>query len=164
MPDTVDILEEEARGHTHQSKLPDMWLPYESKTVSVHFDASYGQSLELIFLPMKMFLLDTLDNLPRMHISNSLMNVFLWVLCEAGARDVPSLYHPRHVQTTLRQSCGILTTQHKSPKGNVYSINDPCTLVAMVSNGTLHRLLILLVFDSRTGPIPQYATISVVIW
>ncbi|KAF8809707.1 hypothetical protein BYT27DRAFT_7222301 [Phlegmacium glaucopus] len=78
-----------------------------------------------------MFLLDTLDNLPRMRISNSLMNVFLWVLREAGTHNVPSLYHLCQVQASLQKSSGVPTTQHKSPKGNIYSMNDPWTLVAM---------------------------------
>ncbi len=61
------------------------------------------------------------------------MSAFLWVLREGGARDVPSLYHFRQVQTALRKSLGVPTVQNKSPKGNIYSMNDPRILVAMVS-------------------------------
>ncbi|KJA24001.1 hypothetical protein HYPSUDRAFT_1078326 [Hypholoma sublateritium FD-334 SS-4] len=106
-----DLLNEEAQ-RMGQSRIADAqaWSPYESKT---------------------MFLLDTIDNLPRTRISNSLMNVFLWILRETGAHNVPSLYHLRQVQASLRKSSGVPTTQHKSPKGNVFSMNDPRTLVAM---------------------------------
>jgi hypothetical protein len=33
-PDAADLLDEEARGHASQPKIPNAWSPYESKTVS----------------------------------------------------------------------------------------------------------------------------------
>ena len=110
--------------------MSDEWAPYESKMVR-HQRFNTAVITDIIF-SLQMFLLDTLDNLPRMRVSNAQMKVFLWILSEVGARDVPSFYHLRQVQASIRKAAGIPTIKHQSPKGNIYFTNDPRTLVAMV--------------------------------
>ncbi|GBE79018.1 hypothetical protein SCP_0202150 [Sparassis crispa] len=76
-----------------------------------------------------MMLLDTLDNLPRIAVSDSLMRVFLWILRETGAHNVPSLDRLRKLQKKLHQECGIPTKLYQSPKKNVFYYNDPRSII-----------------------------------
>jgi hypothetical protein len=60
------------------------------------------------------------------------MKVFIWVLQEAGVRNVPSFNRLREMQDKLRGRCGVPTVQFKSPQGNIYYANDIRTLIAKV--------------------------------
>ncbi|KAJ6525374.1 hypothetical protein B0H19DRAFT_1214937 [Mycena capillaripes] len=68
--------------------------------------------------------------MPRLRISNSLMRVFLWILRESGARDVPSFDRLRQVQKEIRKEYGIPSIPCKSALGNVFFINDPRAIIA----------------------------------
>ncbi|KAJ6584219.1 hypothetical protein B0H10DRAFT_1961890 [Mycena sp. CBHHK59/15] len=95
-------------------------------------DNFLGEIIEWFPYPSKMmFLLDTLDNLLRLRISNSLMRVFLWVLKEAKCKDVSSFDKLHRIQKKIAQM-----------QGNVFFMNDPKAIIAKDwANPTTRKLI-----------------------
>jgi len=106
------VLEQEDTEDEPSDQHSKSWYPYNSKL---------------------MFLLDVIDNLPRLRISRSLMKVFLWLLKQVGVKCVPSFDALRKVQSRIRDESGVPTINWMSPKGNAFSFNDPKKLIANVS-------------------------------
>ncbi|SJL18296.1 uncharacterized protein ARMOST_21882 [Armillaria ostoyae] len=69
-------------------------------------------------------LLDILDNLPRLRLSTSQMQMILWLLKETGATDVPSYKVFRQLQADLRELCGSSPKAYTSGLGNHFYVND----------------------------------------
>ncbi|HEV7736660.1 MAG TPA: hypothetical protein VGO47_04715 [Chlamydiales bacterium] len=81
----------------------------------------------------KLFLLDLLDNLPRLCLSCAQMELFIWVLNQTGARNVPTIDQLCHFQQKLKQKLIAVTTRRfKSDLGNVFWANDIGDLIAKV--------------------------------
>ncbi|KAJ7310818.1 hypothetical protein DFH08DRAFT_918219 [Mycena albidolilacea] len=80
-----------------------------------------------------MFLLDTLDNLPRQRVSNSLMKDFLWILGEGGVPTVP----------------------WTSTQGNVFHLNDIRKIIAKDYANPLTRSLLHFYPEIPDGPVSE---------
>lgn len=106
------INEDDDISESEETESPSAWYPYPSKLA---------------------FLLDTVDNLPRLRISSSLMKVLLWLLREIGVPRVPSFDALRKIQKRIKEERIVPTTQWMSPKGNAFSFNDPRAIIANVS-------------------------------
>ena len=126
-----DVLADIRLDHPAGSQESDEWSPYPNKTVSTLRQITRAAYTNIL---SKIFLLDAVDNLPRLRISDSLMKVFLWMLREAGVRDAPSFASLRKTQSRLHTECSIPTHQYNSAQGNIYFMNDVRKVIANVCN------------------------------
>lgn len=79
-----------------------------------------------------MFLLDLLDNMPRLRLSDDHMKFIMWIMVELGVPNVPSLKALRKMQDTLDKNINVPTNQHLSMAGNVFYMNSCIDLCALV--------------------------------
>ena len=99
-----------------------------------------------------MFLLDTIDNLPHLRISGSLMKVLLWLLKQVGVKQAPSFDALWKVQHKVQEETGIPTINWMSPKGNAFSFNDPRNIIANVRLPLIkHGMNLLVGIHYKTG-------------
>ncbi|KAK0243536.1 hypothetical protein EDD85DRAFT_919320 [Armillaria nabsnona] len=107
----------------------DLDSPPNNEDVSDYFNcctenkdfSPYPNKTACIF---NLALLDVLDNLPRLQLSLSHMQLILWLLHELGAPDVPSYKTLRAMQKSLWEICGSVPQVHKSGLGNHFYVND----------------------------------------
>ncbi|KZT63469.1 hypothetical protein DAEQUDRAFT_741901 [Daedalea quercina L-15889] len=78
-----------------------------------------------------MFILDLLDNLPRLRLSNDHFKVILWALKELGVHGVLALSAFRKKQESLQKECGIHTDAKCSPDGSVFYQNRTADLISL---------------------------------
>lgn len=81
-----------------------------------------------------MFMLDLLDNLPRLRLSDDQLKTIIWVMRECKTPDVPSFSALRKKQAELIKNVNIKTRHHTSAMGNEFYMNHPAELLALVRN------------------------------
>ncbi|KAJ7073776.1 hypothetical protein C8F01DRAFT_1271598 [Mycena amicta] len=69
-------------------------------------------------------LLDIIDNLPRLRLSSSHLNIIIWLLKQCGVQNVPSLSSLRKTQAELTKLCGNEPQPYTSTAGNRFFVND----------------------------------------
>jgi hypothetical protein len=95
-------------------------------------------------------MLDILDHLPCMRISDALMEMIIWVLRECGVQDTPLFYALHKVQKQLQEKQGIPCNKYKSVQGNIFYVNDLRAIIAQVSLTSLDYIKYADLFSSLT--------------
>lgn len=78
-------------------------------------------------------LLDIIDNLPRLRLSSSQLQIIMWLLQQCRVQDVPSFKAFRKMQEGFRDTVGSKPTPHTSSLENLFYVNDVRDAVARVS-------------------------------
>ncbi|KAJ7239090.1 hypothetical protein C8J57DRAFT_1528367 [Mycena rebaudengoi] len=79
-----------------------------------------------------MFMLDLLDNLPHLRLSDDQLKTIIWVMRECKTPDVPSFSALRKKQAQLTKDINLRTLGHVSAMGNEFYMNHPAELRALV--------------------------------
>ncbi|ESK89680.1 hypothetical protein Moror_8586 [Moniliophthora roreri MCA 2997] len=77
------------------------------------------------------FMLDLLDNLPRLQFSDDTIKAIIWVMKECGTPNVPTFTAFHMLQQKLDCSIGLTPEHHTSSLGNYFYVLHPAKLFAL---------------------------------
>ncbi|KAJ7862286.1 hypothetical protein B0H14DRAFT_3134319, partial [Mycena olivaceomarginata] len=86
-----------------------------------------------------MFMLDLLDNLPRLRLSDDQIKAIIWVMKECGTPNVPSFSALRKMQKKMTQDIGLKPRHHTSSLQNQFYMNHPNDLLRLDFSNPLVR-------------------------
>ncbi|KAJ7440424.1 hypothetical protein FB451DRAFT_1443354 [Mycena latifolia] len=108
--DSDDEEEEVDESATDSGDFDNSWAPHGSKP---------------------MFMLDLLDSLPRLRLSDDHLKAIIWVMKECGTPNVPSFYALRKMQARLTRAVGLKPKHHTSALNNQFYMNHPNDLIRL---------------------------------
>jgi hypothetical protein len=82
----------------------------------------------------QMFMLDMLDNLPRLRLSDDHLRTIIWVMKECGTPNVPTISRLRKMQEALKTELKLDPEHHVSSTGCHVYMNHSVKLFGLVSN------------------------------
>jgi hypothetical protein len=86
-------------------------------------------------------MLDLLDNLPCLRLSDDHLKAIILVMKECGTPNVPSFYALRKLQKKLTEDVGLKPRHHTSSLNNQFYMNHPNDLICLFSLFSLSRTL-----------------------
>ncbi|KAJ3786078.1 hypothetical protein GGU10DRAFT_420697 [Lentinula aff. detonsa] len=108
--DSGEIDEDEKMHDSFETTNSSDWFPHPSKTS---------------------FMLDMLDNLPRLRLSDDHLKAIIWVMRECGTPNVPFFSELRRTQKRLASELNLCPEHHVSSLGNHFFMTHPSKLFAM---------------------------------
>lgn len=114
------------------------WAPHGSKTVRGFVVQAFFLGNSADKFEIQMFMLDLLDNLPRLRLSDDHLKAIIWIMRECGTPNVPAFSALRRMQEKLTRDVGIKTDSHTSSLGNRFFMNHPVDLLKLVSTSFTH--------------------------
>ncbi|KAJ7757921.1 hypothetical protein B0H16DRAFT_1457492 [Mycena metata] len=142
----------EEEFHFSRPDEDEAWFPHGSRTVI--FASSLPHWQQKLMILRQMFMLDLLDNLPRLRLSDDHLKAIIWVMRECKTRNVPSFSSLRKKQESLTREVGIKSEHHTSSLGNHFYMNHPSKLLALDWANPLVRPFIH-VYPDFSGPVSE---------
>ncbi|KAJ7795972.1 hypothetical protein B0H14DRAFT_2391114 [Mycena olivaceomarginata] len=100
-------------------------------------------------------MLDLLDNLPRLRLSDDHLKAIIWVMRECKTPNVPTFSALRKKQASMTYEVDIKSTHHTSSLGNHFYMNHPSKLLALDWANPLVRPFIH-IYPEVSGPISEF--------